>query len=220
MLYRGDMPSSHDDRVLEVGKALAVLGGDVHIDLPHEYAGRHRFSAKAVLPDEPSLMLAALVPTQAVFTKMPVLANEHWSEPDVVLEREGLRYVVDVCDENDTFTGIARKVEAIIFCARRWRVAGLAMVTKGPQKPFQGKLAELEALRTTFWKLVGAEPAARPDSTVPYLDALTKLPAIAAIYGKPQWECVLEVHSADAGWEERLVAHARDAFAARRPMVT
>jgi hypothetical protein len=214
------MHNPHDDRVLEVGETLAALGGEVRIDLPREYANRHCFSAKDVLPQEPELMLAALVPTQAVFTELPVLSNEHWKEPDVVLEREGLRYVVDVCDDNDTLTGIARKVEAIVFCARRWNVAGLAMVTKGPQRPFRGKLAELEVLRATFWRLVGAEPSDRPDSVVPYLDALTTLPAVAALYGKPQWDRVLEVHSAEEGWKGRMVAHAREAFEARRPMVT
>jgi hypothetical protein len=133
---------------------------------------------------------------------------------------EGLRYVVDVCDDNDTFTSVARKVEAVIFCARHWKVAGLAMVSKGSQRPFKGKLSELEMLRKTFWTLVGAEPTDRPDAVVPYLDALTKLPSVAAIYGKPRWDRVLQVHSGETNWKERMVAHARSALEASQPMVT
>jgi len=213
------MPKEHDDRVLEVAETLASLG-TVHVDLPREYASKHAFEAKQILPDGPTLMLAALVPTQAVFTKRGVLLNAHWKEPDLVLVREGYRYVVDVHDDNDTFSSVARKVESIIFSAREWNVVGVAMVAKGHEKPYAGKLAELEALRATFWKVVATEPIVGAESVVTYLDALMRLPQVASVYGKPDWARVLEVRAAEGSWKEGLVAHARKALDSRRVMVT
>jgi len=210
----------HDDCVLNTGTALATLG-KVSVDLPSEYATRHAFDPKEVLPKEPPLMLAGLLPTQAVFTTFGVLLNEHWKEPDLVLARDGYRYVVDVHNDNDTFNSVARKIESIIFCAKEWNVVGLAMVAYAGSPPkCRDKLTELESLRKTFWQVIGVERFGDPESAVTYMNALTQLPKVAALYGKPDWSRVVELDATAPGWEERLRVHAEHALDSRHVMMT
>jgi hypothetical protein len=110
-------------------------------------------------------------------------------------------------------------VESIVSCAREWNVVGIAMVAKGPEK-YSGKLNELRTLRATFWKVVGEEPSGDPESVVPYLAAMMRLAQVEALYGKPDWARVFEVHAAAPSWKERLAAHAQKALDSRKVIVT
>lgn len=212
------MPSDHDDRVFDVATALSTLG-EIRVDLPHAYDARHSFGAKEPLPHEPRLMLAAFLPTQAVFTPKPVLPNAHWREPDVVLSSNGFRYVVDVHDDNDTFSAIARKIECIVYCARQWNVVGVAMVAKTRGARYSAKRDDLENLRKTFGCIVGAD-SHLADTIAPYLAALMRVPAIQEFYGRPNWDRVLELRATDTSWKEMLITHARGALASGKVMVS
>jgi hypothetical protein len=204
------MRKSHDDWCAHSRTGIRVRWNGL-ADLPDWDGGKFRLSTK------PELCLAGFMPTQAVFTKMTVISNFRWCEPDVVVEVNGWRYVADVCDNNDTFSGTARKIEAIIAAAPKDRLVGFAIVDKeGDRKPYRGQQQELDVLRATFWRVLGQDPSGDADDEGTYLRALMEAPNVEAVYGRVDWACIQTFSVAEDGWAEKLRCHARKALAQKR----
>jgi hypothetical protein len=213
--------SPHDDVVLQVGKAVQGLG-TVCADLDHSYVGKHDFAPKFVLSEIPRETLSAFVPTKAIFTHRVVLTNPDWREPDLVVERDGFRYVLDIFDDNDTNTSVSRKVETVVANSARWNIVGIAMIAKGINKPYKGKVKEVMRLHETFQRLFGGPASGwKEDVNLGYLQALFEAGFFRKKYGGVLWDRVLQLNVvADTGWESRLSDHVQAALTSRQVMVS
>jgi hypothetical protein len=149
--------AKHNDLVLEVGKALTKLklNGEVYADHVSTKARKTFGFAGSPEPLEvPSELLAAFVPTQCLFSRNVILA-EDWAIPDLVFQSGQKRYIVDVCGAGDPNTKVAQKIETVIHNALRWNVFGVALIPMGT-RPAQKKA--FERLVETFQLLFGEHP--------------------------------------------------------------
>jgi hypothetical protein len=194
--------------------------GTVRADLPATYAGQHNFASKFVLPEVPREVLSALVPTKAVFTTRVVLGNLDWREPDLAVEKDTFRYVLDVFDDNDTNTTVSRKIETVIANSAKCNIVGVAIIAKGINRPHSGKVREVTRLHETFQQLFGGPTGGwSEDVNLGYLQALVAMDCCRRKYGEVLWDRVLQLSVADTGWEKKLCDHVKATLASQQPMV-
>ena len=141
------------------------------------------------LPANNRALLAALVPTSALFSKMTTLDAQSvwWSLPDIVLENsDGRRYIVEVCTD-DTLPRVARKFENIVAAAESEAIAGCAFVHRADNgKRFNVK--ETQLLERTVFEVLGSEHVDVSRST--WLDFFRPLLDRhgTRIYGDVSWD--------------------------------
>jgi hypothetical protein len=117
----------HDDTVREAATALKEARPAASIFADHV----HGFGEKQEVPSADTPIAAVFVPTQALFSKYIVLSTDDldWKTPDIVVKENGLRYLVEVGSCNESFVRAARKLESMIYAAKRWNVCGIALVS-------------------------------------------------------------------------------------------
>ncbi len=237
-------PKNHNTVVLEVGQALLKSKGldTVQADHMNKCArAKHGFKRKLVLRVKPPEVLAPFVPTLALFYPRLVFPNCDWKTPDLAVKRNGLTYVLEVYNARDNYTSVARKIERVIANSKKHNIVGMAVIEKGApytskaeqyrseeeqkkaekkeqRKANKAKKAadQLERVRGTFHRLFG-EPrdALCPDKCRTYLEPLFLHPAVRALYGKINWDAVLEMSIKDNNWAKTLCKHVDAAFKAK-----
>jgi len=132
---------AHNDIIKEVLK-IQLDGVDVFAD--------HVSGTKFTDFVSPEHYLSAYIPTQAYFTPKPTLPNSGWHIPDIVFRKSDLLYVIEVVDDNDTTTSIARKIETIISNSKQFKIVGATIISEGRSDIYSGKLGEWKKLQSTF----------------------------------------------------------------------
>ena len=110
---------THHQCVLRVALALRAALPAKGVTIHAALGTKHGFESSFSFSRTPELALAALVPTRGLFSRMTCISADdlHWSHPDVAVEYQGQKYIVDVCGKNETTMRVARKVETYLYNA-------------------------------------------------------------------------------------------------------
>jgi hypothetical protein len=204
----------HNPTVRAAAKRLKADRGSATLHVDH-VAGPGWAPAQPLPDGPPDLVTAFMVPTQGLFSKTYVALNPDdlaWRHPDVVVEEDGRRYIVEVGHSNESSVRTARKLETMLHGASRWNVCGIALV-KTDDGQCDKFAPQLERMRDTFWTLFGP-PREHADRNriVPYLRVLLEREPFKTSLGAIDWDRIKELDAARKGWEDQLAADVKKAF--------
>jgi hypothetical protein len=181
---------------------------------------KHGFASPFSFPRTPELVLAALVPTRGLFSRMTCISSDDltWSRPDVAVEWQGQRYIVDVCGKNETTMRVVRKVETYLYNANHDHTfVGLCLLMLAGDGHDELD-SQYEMLLKSFSWVFGGTSLDKDADTTDFLKPLIGRPGLEAHYGRPEWTRIkeIEVSHSDTSWQCGLTKHALWCFGMSR----
>ena len=181
------MNGKHNDTIKEI-LDLLESNGYKNLFADHNINNLKKF--KLISPDT---YFSAYIPTQSIFNRRATLSksNTTWKTPDIVIEKNNYRYVIDVVNPNDNATSICRKIETIISNAEKHNIVGI-MIIYFDGNSFDSDKHYCEKLQNTFNELFNCKNS-DPNDYIKNLEILFNHKVLKKQFPYIDWERINKI---------------------------